>query len=611
MIKKKNEDISLYKILRKIIPMVFTACPIYFIFFNLIAVMHGVSYVAITFITQKFFDSITRALSSGGTFKSIILVAIALGLTFIISEILNGIFNFIPDDLAYRAKCYLGSKINEKAGKLDPLVFENTSSLDDINKANEGLMNSMFLVFVLSIIFTFYLPYFIIMAIYLYSLKPILSLSLIIIFIPVALTQFIRVKVFTKLADESAPIRREFEYYEKCIIDREYFKETRLLGAFAYFKDLYLSSIRLLNKKIWMAEKRSGLMELAMKVITLLGYMGVLYLLVDALIKGDISAGAFGAVFASIGKMFNVMEEVICRHIGSITEDLGNVKNLVRFLDMPEREGDDFVIEGVSGISLKNISFIYPGAEKKTISNLNLEVKPGETIAIIGENGAGKTTLVKLMTGLYLPSSGKVTFGGVDTSNISIKSLYNNVSAVFQAFQKYKMNLGDNISISDLKDVNSANKESLDYATKKADLIIDKEKFKDSYETMLSCEFDGIDLSGGQWQKVAIARGFYKIHDTIVLDEPTAAIDPLEETKIYNKFADMSKDKTAIIVTHRLGSAKIANRIVVMDNGGICEIGTHDELISSNGKYAAMYKAQSKWYTPKEFGPQTMIIKNV
>lgn len=600
MINKKNEDISLYKILRKIIPMVFTACPIYFIFFNIAAIMNGLSYVGITFMTQKFFDSITNAVSSGGTIENIMPIAIGLGLTLIVSEIINGIFNFIPDDLAYRATCYLGSKINEKAGKLDPLVFEDTSSLDDINKANAGLMNSMFLVFILSMIFTFYLPYFIIMGVYLYSLKPLLALSLIIIFIPVALTQFIRVKVFTKLADESAPIRREFEYYEKCIIDREYFKETRLLGAFGYFKDLYLSSIRLLNKKIWVAERRSGLMELAMKGITLLGYMGVLYLLVDALIKGDISVGAFAAVFASIGKMFSAMEEIICRHIGAITQDLGNVKNLVRFLDMPEREGEDFVIKGVPGISLKGISFKYPCAEKEAISNINLEVQPGETIAIVGENGAGKTTLVKLMTGLYIPSNGRVIFGGADTSKVSIKSLYNNVSAVFQNFQKYKLNLGENISISDLKDIKSLNKESLNHATKKADLIIDKEKFKDSYETMLSREFDGIDLSGGQWQKIAIARGFYKVHDTIVLDEPTASIDPIEETKIYNKFAHMSKDKTAIIVTHRLGSAKIANRIVVMDKGEICEIGTHDELISSNGKYAKMYKAQSKWYVESE-----------
>jgi len=600
MMDKKEKDISIYKILTVIIPMIFETCPIYFTIYNIISIIHGVSYVVSIFMTQRFFDSIADAVSNGGTVKDIILVALGLGLTLIITQVLNGIANFIPDDIGFRVQSNIGSKINEKAGKLDALAFENPSNLDAINKANEGLLNSMYFVFILSTIVTFYIPRFAVMGVYLYKLKPILALALLIIFIPVVLTQFLRVKIFTKLSDESAPIRREFEYYERCIIHREYFKETRFLGAFQYFKGLYLSSIKLLNKKIYTAEKKSGLMELTMKFITLLGYMGVLYLLVDALIKGDISVGAFGAVFASIGSMFSTMEEIICRHFGAITQNLGNIKNLVRFLEMPERVGKDIEINGAAGIALKEVSYKYPGSEKEAISNVNLEVKPGETIAIVGENGAGKTTLVKLMIGLFTPSEGKVMFGAVETSKISMKSLHKNVSAVFQNFQRYKMNLGENIAISDLRESVCLNEESLNSAANKADLIIDEEKFKDSYETMLSREFEGIDLSGGQWQRIAIARGFYRGYDTIVLDEPTAAIDPIEETKIYNKFIDMSKDNTAIIVTHRLGSAKIADRIVVMDNGQICEIGTHDELINKNGKYAEMYESQSKWYSRQE-----------
>lgn len=166
------------------------------------------------------------------------------------------------------------------------------------------------------------------------------------------------------------------------------------------------------------------------------------------------------------------------------------------------------------------------------------------------------------------------------------------------------MTLGENISISSNKERffkdNKDIKEKLQLAVEKSDLEINEEKFNKGFDTMLSREFDGIDLSGGQWQRIAIARGFYKDHNMIVLDEPTAAIDPVEETKIYNKFAEMSKGKTAIIVTHRLGSAKIADRIVVMDKGKIIEIGTHEELINSKGKYSEMYVFQSKWYMDKK-----------
>ncbi|CAM2893096.1 ABC transporter ATP-binding protein [Hathewaya histolytica] len=597
----KKKDISLFEVVRKIAPIVIKACPIYTVALTIIAIFHGLSIGFNTFMTQKFFDTITNGIGKSEHTKELLVKACVLGGAFIASEILNGVSNFMTNNISKIQIGYLGKVINEKSAKIDPINFENPQFLDDINKANEGMQNSVRLLIILSILFTFYLPYFIFMGTYLYKLKPMLAISLVLIFIPLALTQFIRVKVFAKLADESAPIRREYEYYERCIVDREYFKETRLLGAFGYFRDLYLSSLSLLNKKIWRAEKKSGLMELGMKIVTLLGYMGVLYLLVDALMKGDISVGAFEAVFASIDMMFSLMEEIICVHIGKLTKELGAIVNFVRFLDIPEREGEEYEITGVPEILIKDVTFNYPGADKSSISNLSLKVNSGETIAIVGENGAGKTSLVKIMTGLYLPTEGNVLIGRVDTAKISPKALYKGISGVFQKYQRYKMTLQENISISSTEEIESQNhedvKEKLQMAICKADLEINEEKFPKGYETMLSREFDGIDLSGGQWQRLAIARGFYRAHNMIVLDEPTAAIDPVEESKIYKKFSEMSKGKTAIIVTHRLGSAKIADRIVVMDKGKMVEIGTHEELIKAEGKYSEMYEAQSKWYT--------------
>lgn len=605
MIKaNKKKDISFCSVVCRIVPMAFRACPIYFIICNLVGILHGLSHGFSTYMTQKFFDSVSDVIGNNGMINDAMLMAVALGIAFILSQILNGIDNFMYYNKENIMIRYISKKINNKAGKLDPLVFEKTECLDDIKKAKIGAQNSANLLEVLTSIFTLYLPYFVFMAVYLYKLKPILVMSILIIFIPTVITQLVRVKLFDELADEAAPIRREFEYYERCIGDREYYKETRILGAFIYFKNLYLTTLKLLNKKIWTIERKSGFMELGMKLITLLGYMGVLCLLFDSLLKGDITVGAFGAVFSSIGFMISVMEEIICRRIGDITRNLGTVKNLIRFLDMPEREGEDVAIKGVPNISVKNVSFIYPDANKASLYNINLEIKSGETIAIVGANGAGKSTLVKLLMGIYRPTDGRVLLGGADTTKASSKSIYENISAVFQKYQRYKMTLGDNTAISSVKkglNENSKIKHKyLEEALTKADLQIEKDKFPYGYETVLSREFDGVDLSGGQWQRVAIARAFYRKHNMIVLDEPTAAIDPVQETKMYNKFAQMSEGKTAIIVTHRLGPAKIADRIVVMDDGGIAEIGTHDELIKKRGKYREMYEAQSKWYVNEE-----------
>jgi len=287
------------------------------------------------------------------------------------------------------------------------------------------------------------------------------------------------------------------------------------------------------------------------------------------------------------------MEELICRHIGGLSKEIGTVRNFLRFLDMPERKG---TIERSSldgGIVLENVSFRYPGAETNALENINLSIGKGETIAIVGQNGAGKSTLVKLLTGLYLPTEGTVKIGGVDTRNISLQSIYRGISGVFQKYQRYKMTLKENINISDL---DYSDQKQLQAAVEKADLELSQETYPQGYDTMLSREFDGVDLSGGQWQRIALARGFYRVHDLIVLDEPTAAIDPLEETRIYHKFAEISKGKTAVIVTHRLGSAKIADRIVVLDAGRVVAIGTHEQLMQEHGMYAKMYQAQAQWY---------------
>ena len=182
----------------------------------------------------------------------------------------------------------------------------------------------------------------------------------------------------------------------------------------------------------------------------------------------------------------------------------------------------------------------------------------------------------------------------MDTKQASLEAVTSGVSAVFQKYQRYKMSFKENLKISDLKEKDQLNNEKR--AFENVGLDINSRSFPRGFETVLSREFDGVELSLGQWQRIAIARGLYRVHDTIILDEPTAAIDPIEEANIYRKFAEISEDKTSIIVTHRLGSAKIADKIIVMDEGEIIEEGSHHELMQARGEYWQMFTSQSKWY---------------
>lgn len=618
MNQAKTKKISLIRILIRLFPMALATSPLLFIAFNSLGIVHGVSIGLQTFVSQLFFDATAQAVIESGGLSTVMWMAGLLGFVVIGMEVINGLHNFMGNTFYKKALGHLSMRIHEKASRIDPIAYENPATLDDINKANEGMNHSFVLLFTFLTLFTFYIPYFLFMGVYLYALKPLLAVSLVFIFVPVVLNQWIKGTVFARLEDEAAPLRRQFEYYERCISDREYFKETRMLGAARFFTSLYHDALKRFGKKNWEAEYRTGKLELMMKCLTLAGYFGVLYLLFAALLNGEISVGAFAAVFASIGSMFNIMTEIVTNHIGNMTKNLGTVRNFIRFLDLPEREGKEISVNLGNGMTADQISFRYPGAEKDAVTDVTLEIKKGETIAIVGENGAGKTTLIQLLLGLYLPTKGAVYVDGHDTRELSPSSIYKGISAVFQNYVRYKMTLADNIRISEMPDSEESNRMTVEQANmdlisrletepptadsnivkaaEKADLHAVYGAFPKGYETMLSREFDGVDLSGGQWQRVAVARGFYRTHDFIVLDEPTAAIDPLEETRIYQKFAEISEGKTAIIVTHRLGSARIADRIIVMDQGRIAEIGTHDELIRKGGKYAEMYHAQAQWY---------------
>lgn len=558
----------------------------------LIAVLAGMVAAGVTLCKQIFFEAAEEAIGGAG-FEGVWPTLLLLGAVIILQIVLNGADRIRKFDFSNRLIKEVGSERNRKAARADVLCYEDSRFLDSIEKANKGMEASVrAYTMTLGIILTI-VSYFGFMGGYFWTIHPALLVMLFISFIPFGIGSVVRYYVRRNLENEAAPYRRQADYYGRCISMREYVKETRLLGGFGYFYKKFQDCVEAVRRLSWKTTKKSEIVETTLRFFSMTGYIGTIILLFVFLLNGEVGIAAFAAVASSLDAMADKMEILFRGDVADVVQDMTMARNYMEFLRMPEREGNK-TVEGRS-VSFEDVSFTYPQSEKESIKHLSLELKPNETIAVVGENGAGKSTFAKLLLGLYTPTRGTVRIDGVDTRELDPQTGYENLSAVFQNYQRYKMSIRENVSISETSE--DDDEARIRQVLAQADWHIDEGRMTEGLDTMLAKEFGGTDLSGGQWQRLAIARGLYRRHQLIVLDEPTAAIDPLEESAIYQKFAEISKGKKAVIITHRLGSARIADRILVLDHGELVESGTHAELLAAKGQYSRLYEAQARWYT--------------
>jgi len=396
----------------------------------------------------------------------------------------------------------------------------------------------------------------------------------------------------------TVPMRREFQYLERCLTDREYFKETRVLGAGARLLRRYEEVLRRFNTERWHEDLRVGLIDLGLGVLLLLGYGGSFVLAALLLANGSVGVGGFVVVIYAMSR-FMLMTEAIMEGFGVSYRHGVQASHLVEFLDRDEgRAAGDRVgreTEGTGGaVTARNVSFTYPGTDAAAVDDASVDLAPGTMVALVGANGAGKTTLAKLLLGLFVPTGGDVIRGTVNTRDATRQDISERTSAVFQNFQRYQMTLRENVVLADA--ARAEDEQAVLRALERGGVPAELWQGAEGLDLMLSRECGARDLSLGQWQRVAIARGLFREHDVILLDEPTASIDPLEEQAVYERFMEIAAGRTAILVTHRLGWARLADRILVMQDGRIVEDGTHERLLERRGLYHEMFTAQSAWY---------------
>ncbi len=606
---KKTVGGTLYRLFY-IFRLVWETQPFLLIFLMFMTVYNGVMPLVGTLISANLLDSIVRSFSE--EVNLVIPLVYQFGYLFL-NTLTGSLSNMTVQIAGERVTNHVKVKIMNKAKTVDLASFDMPDFYERLENANREagmrpvniLRSSFELVSKLISMFS----YFAVLTVILSTL-PSYSIIFFITFIGLtiasaAVSFHFRRKNFNYMFRRSKD-RRKMNYYSDLIVNKDMVKEIRLFDLsdllIGKYNDVFNGYFKGIKKLIW----QEGACNLSLSLATAV-MNGVLFYMVATNVSqiGDYSVytGALNSISAALAAIIAVTSSI---YEGSLFIDnmilFMNEKQTIKpILDEPIKPQ----VHIGHTIELRDVTFRYPGAERDVIKNMNLTIKSGSTVALVGLNGAGKTTLIKLITRLYDPTSGVILLDGRDIREYDTKALYKLYGIIFQDFGRYAVTAGDNISFGDIAGEKTEERISDAASNSGADDFI--EKMPEKYNTPLTRYFekDGTELSVGQWQKLSVARAFYSDADILILDEPTASLDAVAEQEIYMQFDRLREGKTSIFVSHRLSSATIADTVVVLENGCVAEMGSHEELMAQKGKYYKLFSTQASRYQTKG-GEKTM-----
>ena len=579
-----------------------------FISLLLVSLLSGIIPVISSIISKDILNELQKVVALDEKiefFASAVMMLIIFMFVFRILENLTSRLNsFVTRIAGEKIVRYVKLQIMNKAKDLDLASFDRPEFYEKLENANREaghrpiqVLNQTLNIFsnVIKLV-----SYIVILA----SAKDIWWMALVMaaIAIPRAIINFsYRRKTFRYIRRRSKE-RRQMNYYSDLMVNKDMVKEIRMFDLSDKFIERYDEAFSVYYKGLRSLIVRENIWHIVLAVISSVSSC-IMYLVIAGMVfEGDIMIGDYqlytGALMTVSGSVVSLIELSASIYEGTLFIDnliayINEEKTVVPSVKTPEKimHGKPHTIE------FRNVSFAYPGSDRMVIKNVSLTLRPGETVVLVGLNGAGKTTFIKLLTRLYDPTEGEILLDGRNIKEYDIKELYGIFGIIFQDFGKYAVSVSENIKFGDVHRQN-VDEEKVTDAARQANATDFISRLPDGYNTPLMRYFEenGIELSIGQWQKLAIARAFYSDSDILILDEPTASLDPMAEQEIFNQFDELRRDKMTIFVSHRLSSATIASKIVVLEYGELVEEGTHHELMEKRGRYYELFSTQASRY---------------
>nr|WP_241783695.1 ABC transporter ATP-binding protein [Amycolatopsis lurida] len=585
--------------LPKVAKLTWQASPVLTIVITLVTLLSGLLPTATAYVAKLLIDSVVAAIQGHGTKSAIVGVALFQFGILVLTAISQALTTYGQSLLQERMTLTIRHQVMDHASKLHLSYFEGSASYDMLRQAAQeaptrplSMMNSALGLLRTSITFGS-------MIALLVSISPLLALVALVAPIPAFISQSKYGARAFWLTVMMSPLKRRMDYLSSLVTTDTYAKETKLFGLGPYFVDrfqrlgqVFYDRQRTLTRKRSVSSTSWGLLS------TAAGSAIALYIALEA-VGGRLTLGDLALYTAAAASVQTSVQGLFTAFSGMYENNL-YLDTLYRFLGTkpeivapPEPRPLPSTVEG--HIRFEEVSFTYPGAADPALDGVSFEIRPGETVAVVGRNGAGKSTLFKLLCRLYDPTGGRILLDDVDIREYDPVELRRRISAMFQDYVTYQGTAAENIGLGDLTHL--VDRERIETSAKRAGADERIERLPSGYDTPLGRWFDqGVSLSGGEWQKIALSRAFLREAPILILDEPTSALDARAEHDLFSRLRELSEGRTTLYISHRFSTVRQAERILLLEHGKVAEYGTHDELMAAKAGYAELFTLQAAAY---------------